>query len=244
MKLHIRAIAAAVTVLAAISWTAPDAYAQRRKKVQESVQTPSAEAQPRRISMTLSLAELRDSIDAEGTRRYAETMAELRDSDLVARDRLIARMSELTKFRSVYEPSSGSYLGDLAADIAKEHLGKPYVWGAEGPSSFDCSGFMMYVYRQVGVKLPRTSREQFKVGESIDIPDLKKGDLVFWSGPRGSIGATIGHVGMIVDVDYERGYFSFIHANSTSKGVSISRSDERYFLLHYKGARRIIPLDK
>lgn len=224
IKLHIRAIIAAAAVLAA-AWTGPDAYAQR-------------------ISLTLNLAELRDSINAESTRIFDETMTELRDSDVVARDRLIARMGELTKFRSIYDPSSGSYLGDLAADIAKEHLGKPYVWGAEGPSAFDCSGFMMYVYRQVGIKLPRTSREQFKVGESIDIPDLKKGDLVFWSGLRGTVGASIGHVGMIVDVDYERGYFSFIHANSTKQGVSISRSDERYFLLHYKGARRIIPLDK
>ena len=82
------------------------------------------------------------------------------------------------------------------------------------------------------------------LNSAVEIPELKKGDLVFWSGRRGSVGATIGHVGIVADVDYDRGFFYFIHANSGGGGVTVSRSDERYFLLHYKGARRIIPLDR
>lgn len=244
LSLHIRALAALVLISAGMAWSTPDAYARKRKKAQQAVIEQPQEPQRQKVSLSLNLTELRDSINRESDRIYQETLSELADADKETYNKLIKKFQELTKFRSMYDESSGSYLGDLVIDIAREHLGKPYVWGAEGPDTFDCSGFVMYCYRQIGVKLPRTSREQFREGESIEIPDLKKGDLVFWSGFRGTVGATIGHVGMICDVDYDRGYFYFIHANSSNKGVSISRSDERYFLLHYKGARRIIPLDK
>lgn len=237
-----RALAATLLILVGTTWTDADATARDRKKSKKQTTTQVAEQpqQQKRISLTIDLSELRDSINREADLRYAETLEELNEADRAEYQAMMEKFMRLTRLRSVFDQSKGGYLGDLAVDIAKEHLGKPYVWGAEGPDQFDCSGFMMYVYRQIGIKLPRTSREQFLLGEPVDIPDLKKGDLVFWSGRRGSVGATIGHVGMISDIDYERGYFYFIHANSSKKGVSISRSDERYFLLHYKGARRII----
>lgn len=241
LSLHIRAIAALVLISAGIAWSTPDACAQRRnRKTAEQPQSP----QKQKITITLSLSELRDSINRYCEKMDEETNIELFTLEQQAYLKSMRRVDSLTRFKPIYNESSGSYLGDLVVDIAKEHLGKPYVWGAEGPNEFDCSGFMMFCYRHVGVKLPRTSREQFKLGEEVEIPDLKKGDLVFWSGFRGTVGESIGHVGMICDVDYEKGYFYFIHANSSHKGVSISRSDERYFLLHYKGARRIIPLDR
>jgi len=241
ISFHIRALAAVVLIFAGMAWSSPEACARKKKKVQE-VEQPAVQQQ-RKVSLSINVAELRDSINREGDRLFEETMAELADSDRVEYTRILKRFQELTRLNSAFNASSGSYLGDLVIDIAKEHLGKPYVWGKEGPDSFDCSGFVMFCYRQVGIRLPRTSREQFREGEAIEIPDLKKGDLVFWSGRRGSVGATIGHVGMICDVDYERGFFYFIHANSGNHGVSISRSDEKYFLLHYKGARRIIPIE-
>ena len=241
---HTRLAAATVVLAVLVGWfAAPDAGARDRKKKKETVSTTVQEPQRQKISITLDLAELRDSIAAQEERYDREFYSELREYDEREYESMMDRLRKATVMSSVFGASSGSYLGDLAVDIAKEHLGKPYVWGAEGPDSFDCSGFMMFVYRQVGIRLPRTSREQFLLGEEVDIPDLRKGDLVFWSGRRGSVGATIGHVGMVSDVDYEHGRFYFIHANSSNKGVSISRSDERYFMLHYKGARRIIPLD-
>lgn len=197
-----------------------------------------------RISLSLDLAALRDSISAMEQRNLADLKKELDRADSVAYDSLMRAFAAKTRIRPVFNPSSGSYLGDLAVSIAYEHLGKPYKWGAEGPEAFDCSGFVMYCFRQLGYRLPRTSREMYREGAAVDIPELKKGDLVFWSGRRGSVGATIGHVGIVADVDYDRGFFYFIHANSGGGGVTVSRSDERYFLLHYKGARRIIPLDR
>ena len=68
--------------------------------------------------------------------------------------------------------------------------------------------------------------------------DLRKGDLVFF-GARGSI-RSIGHVGIVVDVDLDHGMFRFIHA-STSNGVEIQRSTSPYFMMRYMGAGRILP---
>lgn len=63
---------------------------------------------------------------------------------------------------------------------AKEHLGKPYVYGAKGVESFDCSLLMQYSLSTEGLEFPRTSREQRAVMKYIDFEDLKEGDFIFW----------------------------------------------------------------
>lgn len=245
LSVHIlRTACICAVILAHTAWT--EACASSRKRQSGGKGTEAVAEQPRkqRISLTVDLAALRDSILMTENRNLSEIYRELHAADSSAYDSLLRVFAEKTRFKPVFNASSGSYLGDLAVSIAYEHLGKPYRWGAEGPDVFDCSGFVMYCFRQVGYRLPRTSREMYREGTAVEIPDLRKGDLVFWSGRRGTVGATIGHVGIVADVDYGRGFFYFIHANSSNHGVSVSRSDERYFLLHYMGARRIIPLDK
>ena len=65
--------------------------------------------------------------------------------------------------------------------LAKEQVGKPYVWGATGPDSFDCSGLVQYVYQHAaGINLPRTTYDQVKVGQTVPLDELQAGDLVFW----------------------------------------------------------------
>ncbi|AEV95665.1 NlpC/P60 family protein [Pediococcus claussenii] len=64
---------------------------------------------------------------------------------------------------------------------ARAQIGKPYVWGATGPNSFDCSGLVQYVYASVGIKLPRTSEQQSTCGKAVNMNQLKAGDLLFWS---------------------------------------------------------------
>ncbi len=105
--------------------------------------------------------------------------------------------------------------------VAKKYLGAPYRWGASGPNSFDCSGFTSFVYRQVGVSLPRVSRAQIHAGERVSRSDLKPGDLVFFGSP-------IHHVGIYV------GGGTMIHSPRTGDVVrfaSINRSN-------YAGASR------
>lgn len=93
--------------------------------------------------------------------------------------------------------------------IAKQYLGVPYVWAGMSPSGFDCSGFTSYVYRQVGVYLPHSSRAQIGYGQRVGASDLQPGDLVFFGSP-------IHHVGIYI------GGGQYIHAPTTGDVVKIS----------------------
>ena len=84
-----------------------------------------------------------------------------------------------------------------AIAAAKTRLGSPYVWGATGPNTFDCSGLTGWAYRQAGLNLPRTSRQQWFAGSHPDIGDLLPGDLLFW-GPDRSNPQSIHHVAMYI----------------------------------------------
>lgn len=106
--------------------------------------------------------------------------------------------------------------------IAMQYLGRPYRWGASGPDAFDCSGFTMFVYAQVGVSLPHSSRAQYGCGERVSRANLQPGDLVFFGSPR------IHHVGIYV------GDNQYIHAPRTGDVVKVSPLD-RY---DYVGAVR------
>ncbi|MBX3112695.1 MAG: C40 family peptidase [Fimbriimonadaceae bacterium] len=123
---------------------------------------------------------------------------------------------------------------DLIA-TAKSKLGSPYVWGATGSrGSFDCSGFVGWVYAQHGVRLPRTSIEQSGVGQAVSKSDLEPGDLVFFH-TRG--GSRVSHVGIYI------GNNNFIHASS-SGSVKISSLEEAYYTRAYAWARRISKVGK
>ena len=108
--------------------------------------------------------------------------------------------------------------------IAMRYLGTPYVWGGASPSGFDCSGFVMYVYAQVGVSLPHSSYAQYGAGSPVSRGDLQPGDLVFFNG--------LGHEGIYI------GGGSFIHAPHTGDVVKIS-SMTGWYASTYVGARRI-----
>ncbi|WP_167629496.1 LysM peptidoglycan-binding domain-containing protein [Listeria valentina] len=86
---------------------------------------------------------------------------------------------------------SASYSALIAE--AQKHLGKPYGWGANGPSSFDCSGYTKYVFNKVGISLPRTSGSQYAAATKITEAQAKPGDLVFFN-----YGSGIAHVGIYV----------------------------------------------
>jgi cell wall-associated NlpC family hydrolase len=102
--------------------------------------------------------------------------------------------------------SSSSVLSE-----AYKYLGIPYVWGAGGPNSFDCSGFTSYVFGKLGVSLPRTTYDQINVGTSVSYSDLQPGDLVF---TRGS-SSRPEHVGIYV------GGGQMIHAPRTGENVKV-----------------------
>ncbi|MHB1477268.1 MAG: C40 family peptidase, partial [Coriobacteriia bacterium] len=117
---------------------------------------------------------------------------------------------------AVVPPLAGASSGSVV-DVALQHLGVPYVWGGSSPSGFDCSGLMQYVYRQVGVSLPRTSQSQFRAGQHVPadrVDLLQPGDLVFF-GTNGDP-SRVHHVGMYV------GGGNYVHAPYTGTVVRIN----------------------
>jgi len=124
-----------------------------------------------------------------------------------------------------YTPSRGSapLSSDAVVVYASNFLGTPYAWGANGPNSFDCSGFVRYVYAHFGVSLSRTTYSQINEGSYVSRNDLQPGDLVFFGS------GSPHHVGIYV------GNNSYIHAPRTGDVVKVSsltRSD-------YLSARRV-----
>lgn len=124
-------------------------------------------------------------------------------------------------------------------NYAERFLGTRYVWGATGPNAFDCSGFIGYVYRNFGINLHRTSRDQYTQGERVSVNNLRPGDLLFFSSRRSGRGQ-VGHVAMVVSVDNATGSCTFIHA-STKRGVVYQHfPDNGYYQRNFVGARRIL----
>ena len=136
-------------------------------------------------------------------------------------------------------PSVQIVTGDDVVAYARTFKGVPYKLGAAGPKAFDCSSYTRYVYKHFGYDITAYSQVQFREGRPVDsYSDLQKGDLVFFGKKRGV--RTIGHVGIVVSIDRERGSFTFIHA-SVSGGVMEQTSSHPYFMMRYRGARRLLP---
>lgn len=121
--------------------------------------------------------------------------------------------------------------GSEIVSLAQQYLGVPYVYGGSSPSGFDCSGFTMYIFAQVGVKLPHGATSQLSYGASVSRSELQPGDLVFFQ----DYGAVASHVGIYIGGD------QFIHASSSSgnsRCVTVSSLAESYYANHYYTARR------
>lgn len=117
-------------------------------------------------------------------------------------------------------------------NLAYAQLGKPYVWGAEGPNSFDCSGLMNYIFKNgAGINLPRTSKQQSNVGTTVSKANLQPGDLIF-STTDGSGG--VSHVGVYV------GNGEMIHAPKPGDVVQKSKINNSYWNNTYLWAKRVI----
>jgi cell wall-associated NlpC family hydrolase len=118
---------------------------------------------------------------------------------------------------AVPEPPAPAGGADAAVAFARAQLGEPYVWGAAGPSAWDCSGLTMQAWAAGGVSLPHYSAAQYDVSTPISASELRPGDLVFWgsSGP-----SSIHHVALYL------GDGLIIHAPRTGRPVSI---DSMYY---------------
>ena len=138
-------------------------------------------------------------------------------------------------------PGGGSSGGRATAraaeviDTGDDYLGTPYVYGGESPRGFDCSGFTQYVFARHGVRLPRTSRQQAQVGQSLParVSALRPGDLVYFSAG----GERIDHVAIYA------GDNRILHSSSSGDGVrydDLETQRGRWFVSKMVSARRVL----
>jgi len=117
--------------------------------------------------------------------------------------------------------------------LAKSFLGTPYVWGATGPDKFDCSGFTQWVFRDVGINIPRVSKDQAQVGQLISFNNLQAGDMMFFDTHKKRTGK-VTHVGIYL------GNGNFIHASSAGKKVVIYNFNKKtYYKKRFLWGRRV-----
>lgn len=130
------------------------------------------------------------------------------------------------------DAASKSSKSTKVVSFAKKQLGKKYVWGKSGPSTFDCSGFTYYVIKKTtGKSISRTSITQSKQGKYVSRKKLKKGDLVFFA-TTGK--GRVSHVGIYI------GNKKFIHASSTKGKVVISSMASGHYYKTFVNGRRVI----
>ena len=205
----------------------------QRASQKQSIEDQLAERERMLGGLQTEIAQLQ----AEEARRQAQIVADAR-ARIAAQQR--SASASRTQVAEVLASDFSSTLesGDSLADagipaaapsqyggvvgIAMQYLGVPYVWGGSSPSGFDCSGFVQYVYNQVGVSLPHHAASMFGYGTPVPYSDLQAGDLVFFSG--------LGHMGIYI------GGGQFIHSPQTGDVVKISNMSDHG---SYVGGRRL-----
>jgi cell wall-associated NlpC family hydrolase len=156
----------------------------------------------------------------------AQRAAQLQAQAAVTQASITAAAAEAVADAPPAPPPDGTRATQVVS-IAMQYLGVPYVWGGSSPSTgFDCSGFIMYVYAQIGVGLPHHAASQYGYGVAVSSEDLQPADLVFFDG--------LGHAGIYI------GGGQFIHAPHTGDVVKISSLYESWYSSTFVGARRIL----
>jgi cell wall-associated NlpC family hydrolase len=118
--------------------------------------------------------------------------------------------------------------GGKAVSIAMQYQGVPYKYGGASPQGFDCSGFIQFVYGQLGIALPRTTYAQFGAGVQVAQSDLQPGDLIFFS----CNGRATSHAGIYI------GNGQFIHADA-DRGIMVASLSNPYWAGVYQAAVRV-----
>ncbi len=129
-----------------------------------------------------------------------------------------------------YVPGAASAVGEQIVQMAMQYMGVRYRSGGSSPNGFDCSGFTMYLYGQLGYSLPHSATSQYRnCGTSVAKSDLQPGDLVFFSDSSHAIG----HVAIYI------GNNEIIHARSSTHCVTTNSLSMSYYVNRYVGAKRI-----
>lgn len=179
-----------MSALESLSSQYKDALAQLSAKVDKTTAAQSAAA----AAVARATAAVDQATKAEQDLGARKKDAEIRIDQA---EKLLAQLSPSQR-RDRNGPDvgapdiTGSGVGVDALRAAASQLGKPYVWGATGPGSYDCSGLTSWAFKKAGVTLPRSSSQQARVGRSVSWDQLQPGDLVFYYSPVSHVGIYAG----------------------------------------------------
>ncbi|SEO18065.1 C40 family peptidase [Actinacidiphila rubida] len=211
-------------VEAAKSLTTLTEQQAKLKAAKQDVQTKLAAAQHLLNSLTAKekerLALLQLEQEREAQLAAAKIKAREAAQQLAAAKAAAAKAKSSGSSGSSTAPTtttpSNSSVAQQAIAFARQQIGKPYVWGATGPDSFDCSGLTQAAYKAAGINLPRTTYDQVNVGTRVSEANLQPGDLIFFF-------SDVSHVGMYI------GGGEMIHAPHTGTVVKIAPITEMPF---------------
>jgi cell wall-associated NlpC family hydrolase len=161
------------------------------------------------------LAALQAQQEAAARAKAAAFAAQQKAAQLAAAAKAAAQAAAKGTPPAPTAPANSS-VAEQAIAFAQQQLGKPYVWGATGPGSFDCSGLTQAAYKAAGVSLPRTTYDQVNVGSRVSEANLQPGDLIFFF-------SDVSHVGLYI------GNGEMIHAPHTGTVVKIAPITEMPF---------------
>lgn len=178
------------------------------------VEAPILEASATPTAMLTDIKQLERAVEvqqrkAEAARKAAEAK---RKAAIAAKKAAEEKKRAEAKAAAEAKAFAASQQGKIerAISVASEQIGDPYVWGATGPSAFDCSGLTQYAFSAAGIELPRVSRDQAAALPSVPNDQIQRGDLMFWGSP-------VYHVGIFLR--WENGQAIMLHAPKPGASV-------------------------
>jgi cell wall-associated NlpC family hydrolase len=205
--------------------TAQAQVVAERAGQRRSIEGQLAERQRMLASIKSEIASIQAAERLRQQRLVAQAQARLSAQRQGSVEEQQASAFSAPSVQEVLAPAPDARYGG-AVGIAMQYLGVPYLWGGASPSSgFDCSGFTMYVYAQLGVSLPHHAASQYNMGTPVSKDQLQAGDLVFFNG--------LGHMGMYI------GGGQFIHAPHSGDVVKISSLSDSWYARTWVGAKRL-----
>jgi cell wall-associated NlpC family hydrolase len=190
-------------------------------QAQATAQQAADEAQATYDAVAAQQADLQKQVD-EYQALFDQLSAQEKQAAGSSADRA-SRSAERDEVAASGPIVADSEAAQIAVDTAMAQRGKPYVWAASGPGSYDCSGLMAYAYAAAGISLPHSSAMQSRMGQAVSRDELRPGDLVFFYSP-------VSHVGMYI------GNGQMVHAPTSGDVVKVANIDS---MGHFAGARRI-----
>ena len=186
---------------------------------------------PQSSEYTLWDKEMIDKLNQEIQSFNNEVKQIVAKTSPIGKEQIVVQKAEIKKEKIIPKIS----MTKKVEKYAKEKLGQKYVWGATGPKTFDCSGFTKDVYKSTtGIKIPRVSRDQAKVGTYVKYEELKRGDMVFFDTEKKYTGK-VNHVGIYLSAN------NFIHASSAKKKVIITNFKKKpFYKKRFLWGRRIV----